>query len=386
MKKPTLLYASPFWPKKSGISEYSEALIIGLIKYFDITLIIDDYKIENKTIQESYKIIIYNQNENYGFYDYIIYNFGNNPYYHCYMYDMILKYPGYVILHDFVLYYLTIGYYEERNKLFQKIYELEGIRGVQIVKASLKENDTCDLLQHKKIASQLPMNREVLEKAKGVFVHSAYTENLINENYKNINTHKIHLVKCETIKSDDNKFLHRYYKLDEASFIIGAVGFIAETKQNELTCLAVKKYNESHVDKIHYVMIGEGNYVDHLLDPYIHKTGFFDNKEFFKAIYSCNLIMNLRYPYHGESSATLIQCMDLEIPCVVTNIGWFSELPNEIVIKQPIDVTVDNLEKLICQFKDKNYMNITKKALEYVKNNCLPEIVGFNIYNYMINH
>ena len=32
----------------------------------------------------------------------------------------------------------------------------------------------------------------------------------------------------------EDKFLHRYFKLDDDDYIIGSVGFIAETKQNEL--------------------------------------------------------------------------------------------------------------------------------------------------------
>lgn len=39
MNKPTLLYVSPFWPQKSGISEYSEMLVPGLVTCFDVTLL-----------------------------------------------------------------------------------------------------------------------------------------------------------------------------------------------------------------------------------------------------------------------------------------------------------------------------------------------------------
>ena len=47
MKKPSLLYASPFAPMKSGISDYSEILVYALKNEFEITLLIDDYKLEN---------------------------------------------------------------------------------------------------------------------------------------------------------------------------------------------------------------------------------------------------------------------------------------------------------------------------------------------------
>ena len=34
MMKPTMLYVSPFWPQRSGISEYSETLVWGDAEYF----------------------------------------------------------------------------------------------------------------------------------------------------------------------------------------------------------------------------------------------------------------------------------------------------------------------------------------------------------------
>ena len=48
MERPSLLYASPFPPMKSGISDYSEELIQDLARKFDITLFTDDYNISNK--------------------------------------------------------------------------------------------------------------------------------------------------------------------------------------------------------------------------------------------------------------------------------------------------------------------------------------------------
>ena len=43
MMKPTMLYVSPFWPQRSGISEYSETLVWGLKEFFDIEENQDDF-------------------------------------------------------------------------------------------------------------------------------------------------------------------------------------------------------------------------------------------------------------------------------------------------------------------------------------------------------
>ena len=381
--KPTLLYASPFWPMKSGISEYSESLVRGLQKYFDITLVTGNYTLENKALANAFKVVKYSESTDFSGYDHIIYNFGNNPDYHSYMYDMIKKYPDYVILHDFILYYLTVGYYSAKNMLFSKLYELEGVDGISIVKESLRKNEPRDLLQHKLIADKLPMNREVLSLAKGVLVHSEHTMNLVKKTVPEAKVYKICLVNSYESVTEDRSYLKRKLSLPEDAYIIGAVGYIAHTKRNVLTCEAVKKYNAKHEKKVYYVMIGDGNAADEYLDEYIRKTGFIDNSEFFPSISSCDLIMNLRYPYNGESSATLIQCMDLGKPCAVTDIGWFSELPDDCVVKTKINITADELERLIDRLISSDLSTLKANAASYVKTECAPETIGERIYGYL---
>jgi hypothetical protein len=388
MEKPTLLYVSPFWPKKSGISEYSEALIAGLDHYFDLTLVIENYTIYNKEIRSGYNIIKYKPDIDFSGYDFIIYNFGNNPECHIYMYDMIQKFPGYIILHDFVLYYLTVGYYQEKQALFQKIYEMEGIDGIQIVKRSLKKTKCDNLLEHKKISALLPLNKEIIEASKGIFVHSFYSKNNIEKDYGDRNISVIPHVKTLLSREDseitERDYLYKKFNIKKEAYIVGSIGFISQSKQNKLTCLAVKKYNQIHNKKIYYVMIGDGGYVDDLLDEYIMKTGFLGNEEFFKAINSCNLIVNLRYPYNGEASGTLIQCMDMKKPCIVTDIGWFSELPENAVIKVPYNISADELCTEIEKLKEEvDSTELINNAKNYVDHECNPIMIAEFIYKFI---
>lgn len=368
---------------KSGISEYSEALIEGLYNFFDITLLVDNYKIANCSIIDKYKVIQYDNKEDYSNYDYIIYNFGNNSDYHCYMYELINKYRGYVILHDFTLYYLTVGYYEKQDILFQKIYEIEGIDGINAVKDSMKKNKSQNLLYHKELAPILPMNKEIFSMAKGIFVHSQYTKDLIQSECTNVDIFKIHLVNCNLNYNYTKDFLNIKFGIPKNAYIIGSAGFIAETKQNRLVCEAVKRYNEKYDEKIYYVMIGDGAYADDFLDKYIIKTGFFDNADFFNAINSCNLIMNLRYPYQGESSATLIQCMDMEKICVVTDIGWFSEIPDNCVIKLHKRITKEELCLKINLIKNSKLHMLKENAKNYVRDKCSSNMISEKIYKYL---
>ncbi len=382
MMKPTMLYVSPFWPQRSGISEYSETLVWGLKEFFDITILTKKKNIDNQSIKKEFQVQAYKETEDYSGYDYIIYNFGNSPDNHDYMYEMIQQYPGYVILHDFTLYYLTLMHYRDRGQMFQKIYELEGIKGLITAKESIKESGIDDLIQHKHLPPELPMNKEVLQAAKGIIVHSHYVEEKIHAINKDIPVHKIELVDCmPDVNFAEADYLRNKYHFKADDFIIGAVGMIAPSKQNEITCKAVNFYNNSHSKSVKYVMIGAGDYVDGMLNKNIIKTGFLENDDFFAAVKSCDMIFNLRNPYNGESSATLMQCMLMGKPCLVTDIGWFSELPDECVDKVPVDVTVEELAKII-----ENYQMQTTKGeagKKFVSEQCNAKVVAKSIATFL---
>ena len=387
MGKPSMLYVSPRWPMRSGISEYSEALVRGLKEEFELTLLANNYTPESKEIKEQYSFLQYKKNKKYDSFDYIVYNFGNNPECHSFMYDMIQENPGYIILHDFVLYYLTVGYYADKDMLFQKIYELEGVDGIRKVKESLFNNHEKNLFAHKTLSASLPLNREILNLSKGVIIHSKYTETLVHKENPEINTLVIPLVRTyeERIKKGF-KIDYDVYKalnIPAGAYIIGSAGMIAPTKQNRLVCEAVKMYNQSHSDKIYYLMVGDGNYVDQYLDEYIKKTGFLDNDDFYQATVSCDAIMNLRYPYHGESSATLIQCMEMGKPCVVTDIGWFGELPEDCVIHTRQELTAEELLHIIEDLKAGKYDAYSEAAKQYVKEHCDAGNIAKQIRQYL---
>lgn len=384
MSKKYLLYVSPFWPVKSGISEYSETLIWGLEKYFNVVLLTDNYKIQNKKIREHFEIIQYSEKNDYSGYDYIFYNFGNNPDAHEFMYDMVEKYPGYVILHDLSLYYLSTAHYMKKDMLYQKIYEMEGAEGLSLVKERIKECSKTDLLQFKELSSRLWLNKEILKCAKGIFVHSKYAADKIKELGLNINTKKIHLVNCmPQIDLEGKDAFRKKYGLKLSDYVVASFGFIAPSKCNKLCCAAINQYNVSHKDKIHYFMVGAGDYADDMLGEYIHKTGFTNNNEFFSAMNACDLVLNLRTDYNGESSATLLQCMYMEKLCIVSKVGWFDELSDEIVLKIDENATEKELEKLVADCKRGKYDFMKTRAVNFSKNMCSKEGIVNDIYEYL---
>ena len=49
-----------------------------------------------------------------------------------------------------------------------------------------------------------------------------------------------------------------------------------------------------------------------------------------------DVLVNLRHPTMGETSGSVIRALSLGKPLVVSDVGWFSELPDAVALKVPV--------------------------------------------------
>jgi glycosyltransferase involved in cell wall biosynthesis len=52
---------------------------------------------------------------------------------------------------------------------------------------------------------------------------------------------------------------------------------------------------------------------------------------------ACDVCVNLRAPTMGETSGSVIRQLSLGKPVVVSDVGWFAELPDSVALKVPPD-------------------------------------------------
>ncbi len=391
-----LAYFSPLPPQKSGISDYSEALLPYLSNYFDIDLWVSGI-IPDKRVSKKYRVIDYHKSKSrfvqLRTYDCILYNLGNNPEFHVEMYEAFLENPGYVILHDFVLFYLITGYHLEYHKdregYIQEFYENHENEGIHAVKNLLR--DPVPPLQFKN-PEMYPLIKKVIEKAEGIIVHSESTKKMLLLN--GCPPQKI--AKINQINYSDMNFnisrqqiekIKKKYGIDSNALLITSLGYIAPTKRNEQVIKAIKEIISTSKIPIQYLMAGEGNYIDGLLDNNIKKTGFIPKDDYEKIVACSDIIVNLRYPSMGETSATVIQAMTAGKPCVVSDAAWFSELPDNSVIKISIDYIKENdnlVQSLMVLISDeKKRKEFGKNAQEYALMNHAPRDIAKQVWLFL---
>ena len=384
-----LLYASPFPPKRSGISDYSSVLVKALSTKFDITLFTDDYEISDQSLA-SFPVLKYGIDDvDYSLFDFYIYNIGNNPEYHQYIYEAALKHPGMVILHDMILYYLFIGYYQARNSFYSSLYKKIGQADFIKIKDAVKTNGTA-LLEQKQMAAVLKLNQELISSGNKLMVHSEYTKNQIlslglikNEAIRHINL--IEQID-ENMRLIDREKLYKKYNIPCDALVIASFGYIAETKKNYEVCQAVKKMANELDRKICYLMVGAGDYVDIELEKnFIIKTGFTDLDEFDSFITYADIVVNLRFPSMGETSAAMLRILQMGKACITNNGGWFTELPDFCVYKIELDNIVDRLEKALKTLilNSEARIQLENNAKKYIQSEYNKEQIVNQIYDFL---
>lgn len=377
-------YFTPLPPIGSGIADYSSELIPYLSKYFDIDIFVDNYNISNDFLRINYNIFNYRDFERMAAadrYEIILYQFGNSEY-HEYMYDILMKYPGVVVLHDFYLsdfvYYLSCKRYQSLDFFIKEVLHSHGERGDDYIKGNNLQD--VDL---KKIIIDLPINKRVLDKATGVIVHSSWAKQNIFSYYPEFFSKPVHLINQHMVTlltSDIQKLAVREkLRIDSDLFTIVSFGLGHQTKRLDLVLKLFSKFLKKYPDSI-YIIVGRV-FDDYkiILDKIIRDldisdkvifTGYIDNETYKDYLSISDVCINLRYPTRGETSASFLRALGAGIPTIVNDDAYFSELPDDVVIKVPVGKEDDIVDILCKLYGNKDLRkNYSEKSLNYISNN-----------------
>ena len=174
-RKPKLAYFSPLPPEKSGISDYSAELLPELARFYEVETIVQQNIVSDKWINANFGIRSIAYFEHHASqYDRIVYQMGNSPF-HVYMLDILRRYPGVVVLHDFFLssMYRWMSQTGDPGTFSEVVFGSHGYLGVSQEKEFGREW----------AVNNLPCNRAVIEAASGIIVHSEFSRKLADRWY-----------------------------------------------------------------------------------------------------------------------------------------------------------------------------------------------------------
>jgi glycosyltransferase involved in cell wall biosynthesis len=81
-----------------------------------------------------------------------------------------------------------------------------------------------------------------------------------------------------------------------------------------------------------------------LADEGLVLESWVDERRLWSLMAGSDVLVNLRHPTMGETSGSVIRGLSLGKPLVVSDVGWFAELPADVALKIPPDeLEVDTL-------------------------------------------
>ena len=350
-----LAYFSPLGPQRSGISDYSEELLPHLANDAEITLFVDGFQPSNPLLNSRFEVRDYRRRPSHLLelesFDAVMYHMGNDHRYHSGIFDAIMQRPGIVVLHDFALQDFFLGLARERNQPDIYLSEVDFNFGNRI------RNDAADSMTRggtPAIASQpldYPLNKRILNSAEAVIVHSDWAKwHLSQISDGTPIAHIPHLINIE--QDSENTTL----EVDETR--IASFGLITPGKGIELALRALAKLRNSY--RFRYTLVGEPNSfydVRRLVSQYglqdvVEITGHVGLERFKQHMRDTDIALNLRERTVGETSGCLCRLMATGTCAVVVDAGWYGDLPDDCVVKVPLDSTTEDvlfayLERLI---------------------------------------
>jgi len=171
-----IAYFSPLSPVKSGITTYSENNLLPYLKKFStVDIFIDKtYTPSNESIKNNFSVSSFEKFD-VKQYDGILYHLGNNPF-HEYIYNVMLKNPGIVVVHDAyigdLISYMTIGKGDSKSYIEYMIYCL-GDKGRKIAENAIASNNFPNY--------EYPLLKKVADSSIALMVHSDFAKKVITQ-------------------------------------------------------------------------------------------------------------------------------------------------------------------------------------------------------------
>jgi glycosyltransferase involved in cell wall biosynthesis len=315
-------YYSPMPPERSGIADYSALLLPSLRRVLDVEVARRGKSARGEVA---------------------LYHVGNDPESHGWIVEALRREPGVVVLHDFVLHHLVAGMTLARKDGKGYLAALERDAGLAGRLLGLGVIDGCIPPLWEVRPEDFPLCGEVLDLATGVIVHSAYVEERVRERGYGGVVWKVPHPAWPAPDVTPERVA--------GSPVLGAFGNLNASKRVPQLLDAFARFRETHREAS-LLLVGaaapgvdlSGRIAHDGLEGAVFHEDYVDERRLWALMAGVDVVVSLRSPTMGETSGTVVRALSLGKPLLVSDVGWFSELPGDVALKVAPDVReVDRL-------------------------------------------
>jgi glycosyltransferase involved in cell wall biosynthesis len=251
--------------------------------------------------------------------------------------DALRRRPGVVVLHDFVLHHLVAGLTVGRRDGHGYLDAMEREGGVvgRLLGHAVLDKRIPPLWESR--PDEFHLAGEVLELATALIVHSDYVRDraraagyggpvfVVPHPAWPVPEHEVEAV--------------------EGTPLIGAFGNLNATKRVPQLLEAFARLRRTHPDA-RLLLVGAAS-PGFDLERRLQRLGldatgltrvdYVEEGRLWRLMDACDAVVSLRSPTMGETSGTAIRALSLGKPLVVSDVGWFGELPDDVALKIAVD-------------------------------------------------
>jgi glycosyltransferase involved in cell wall biosynthesis len=332
-------YYSPLPPSRSGIADYSALLLPELESRIDVELA------RPGRFRRAPKA------------DVALYHVGNDPDAHGWIVEALRRRPGVVVLHELVLHHLVAGITLARGDAAGYLAAMERDHGLagRLLAYGVLDNRIPPLWETR--PQDFPLAGEILRLAQSLIVHSRYVEDG---------------ARAAGYEGPVARIPHPAWRHEaEAprSLVIGCFGHLNESKRIPQLYAAFARVRERIPDARLLVVGGASSRLAGLETPEgVIREGYADEERLWSLMAGCAVIVSLRSPTMGETSGTVVRALSIGRPLVVSDVGWFSELPDAVAVKvrpdeHEVEALARELERLLGDVQARAVMSSAAREL-----------------------
>lgn len=310
---------SPMPPERSGIADYTALLLPSLRERCEIAVVRRGARKPPRGT------------------DLCVYHIGNSPDAHGWIVEALRRTPGVVVLHDFVLHHLVAGLTIGRRDGHGYLAAMEREGGVvgRLLGHAVLDKRIPPLWENR--PEDFHLAGEVLDLATGLIVHSRH----VHDRARAAGFERpVWIVPHPAFPVPD---------LAEADIggepLFGSFGNVNASKRIPQLLEAFARVRRRHGESA-LLLVGAaspGFDLDSRLQRLgldgagLVREGYVDERRLWELMTAADVHVSLRSPTMGETSGTAIRALALGKPLVVSDVGWFSELPDDVALKVPVD-------------------------------------------------
>jgi len=241
------------------------------------------------------------------------------------------------VLHEYVLHHLIAGITIGRGDGRAYLDAMERELGVPGRLLGLGVLDNLLPLLWETQPERFPLSGGVLDRATGLVVHSAYVER----------------------KARQAGYTGRIWRVPHPVWptpgvepatdvagdpLVGCFGFLNMNKRipQLLEAFALLRRERPGARLLLVGSAGERFDVQRRLERLglvegVDRLDYVPEERLWSLMAACDVLVNLRHPTMGETSGSVIRALSLGRAVVVSEVGWFAELPDGVALRVPVD-------------------------------------------------